>query len=239
MGAAQATRDLHTHHALVFRRAAILIALCVALAAAASSDALHEALLGVLGATREIIAAHEVLGLVTFVVLAAISAMFAFVSIAIIVPAAVVTWGTPVSIGLLWLGWILGGMVTYSIGKFLGRRVVRWLTADEALHKLESYLPVNAPLWLIVVLQLALPSEVPGYVLGLVRFPFTRYAVALGLAELPYTLATVYLGSSFLEGRSGMILIIGSLLALGSVATFSALQRFISGRRPGFQPEGD
>jgi len=83
------------------------------------------------------------------------------------------------------------------------------------------------------------PSEVPGYVLGLVRFPFTRYAVALGLAELPYTLATVYLGSSFLEGRSGMILIIGSLLALGSVATFSALQRFISGRRPGFQPEGD
>ena len=159
MGAAQATRDLHTHHALVFRRAAILIALCVALAAAASSDALHEALLGVLGATREIIAAHEVLGLVTFVVLAAISAMFAFVSIAIIVPAAVVTWGTPVSIGLLWLGWILGGMVTYSIGKFFGRRVVRWLTADEALHKLESYLPANAPLWLIVVLQLACPRR--------------------------------------------------------------------------------
>ena len=239
MGAAPATPDSRSHHALVCRRAALLIALCIALAAAASSNALHEALLRVLGATREIIAEHAVLGVVTFVALAAVSAMFTFVSIAIVVPAAVVAWGAPVSIGLLWLGWILGGIVTYSIGKFLGRGAVRWLTADDALNKLEAYLPANAPLWMIVLLQLALPSEIPGYVLGLLRFPFTRYAVALGLAELPYTLATVYLGSSFVEGRSGMILIIGSLLGLGSVATFLALQRFISERRPDFQPAGN
>lgn len=227
MGPARAARRSRTHLALVCRRAAILIALCIALAAAASSRTLHEALLGVLGATQEIIERHAVLGIVTFVVIAAISAMFAFVSIAIVVPAAVVAWGAPASIGLLWLGWILGGIATYSIGRFLGRTVVRWLTADEALRKLEAYMPANAPLWLIVLVQLALPSEIPGYVLGLLRFPFGRYALALGLAELPYTLATVYLANSFVEGRSGMILTIGAALALGSVVTFYALRRLL------------
>jgi uncharacterized membrane protein YdjX (TVP38/TMEM64 family) len=47
----------------------------------------------------------------------------------------------------------------------------------------------------------------------------------LGLAELPYTFATVYLGASFVEGRVGLILITGALIALLSLVTFHALRR--------------
>lgn len=227
MSVAYVASDSRAYHAMVYRRAAILLALCIALAAAASSSALHDALLDVFAATREIIALHAVLGISTFVVLAAVSAMFTFVSIAIVVPAAVVAWGAPESIGLLWLGWMLGGMATYTTGRFLGRRVVRWMTADEALRKLEHRVRPDTPIWLITLLQLALPSEIPGYVLGLVRYPFARYLVALGLAELPYAVATVYLGRSFVEGRGGLIFVIGVLIALCSLVTFYAFHRIL------------
>lgn len=217
--------DSRTQQTAVYKRAAILLALCAILAGIASSSDLHEALLGVLAVTEDIIGQHPLAGAAAFVVLAAISAMFTFVSIAVIVPAAVFAWGPAASIGLLWLGWILGGATTYGIGKVFGRPVVRWLTAGEALRRLESRIPDDAPLWLITLLQLALPSEIPGYVLGLVRYPFSRYILALALAELPYTFATVYLGASFVEGRVGLILITGALIALLSLVTFHALRR--------------
>lgn len=209
----------------VYKRAAILLVLCAILAGIAASSDLHEALMDVLAVTENIIGQYPLAGAAAFVVLAAISAMFTFVSIAVIVPAAVFAWGAAASIGLLWLGWILGGVATYGIGKFFGRPVIRWLTVGEALRRLESRIPDNAPFWLITLLQLALPSEIPGYVLGLVRYPFFRYVLALGLAELPYTFATVYLGASFVEGRVGLILITGVLIALLSLVTFHALHR--------------
>jgi uncharacterized membrane protein YdjX (TVP38/TMEM64 family) len=207
------------HNRVVYRRAAILLVLCVALAAIASSSALHDALLEVLVATDDIISRHPVAGVFTFVAIAAVSAMFTFVSIAVIVPAAVFAWGTSATAGLLWLGWILGGLATYNIGRHVGRPLVS-LTSNEALHRLESHVPANAPLWLILLLQLALPSEIPGYVLGLVRYPLGRYVLALALAELPYTLATVYLGASFVAGHSMLILGVGSMIALFSLAMF-------------------
>jgi uncharacterized membrane protein YdjX (TVP38/TMEM64 family) len=214
-----------TQQRAVYKRAAILVVLCITLAAIASSSDLHEALMGVLAVTEDIIGQHPIAGAAAFVILAAISAIFTFVSIAVIVPAAVFAWGPAASIALLWLGWILGGAATYGIGKFFGRPVVGWLTAGEALRRVESRIPDNAPLWLITLLQLALPSEIPGYVLGLVRYPFPRYVLALGLAELPYTFATVYLGASFVEGRVGLILITGALIALLSLVTFYAWRR--------------
>ena len=216
---------------MVRRRAAVLAALCVVLAVATSSSTAHELLLRVLDATQSIIERHALLGILTFVVLAAVSAMLAFLSVAVVVPAAVYTWGAPASIGLLWLGWILGGLGSYAVGRYLGRRAVHWVTADRGLRRLEQQLSADTPLWLITLLQLALPSEIPGYVLGLVRYPLARYLIALAVAELPYTVATVYLGSSFVAGRSGLILAIGTVLVLGSVTALHVARQVMTEAR--------
>ena len=217
------------HHALAYRRVAVLLILCLALAWAASSSTLHDALIGVLVATQELIHAHPFFGASMFIVIAAVSAMFTFASIAILVPAAVFTWGTGAAIVALWLGWIAGGIGTYAIGRHLGRPAVRWLISGEALQRLESRIPPAAPFPLILLLQIALPSEIVGYVLGLARYPFLRYAAALALAELPYTLATMYLGNSFIEGRGRMILGIGAAIATLSLLTWYVWRTTIEG----------
>lgn len=214
----------------IYRRVAALVVLVAALAAIASSGLVHEGLVSALSRTDEIIDRYPIVGAGTFVALAATSSMLAFVSIALVVPIAVFTWGGAATIALLWAGWILGGIATYCIGKFLGRPVAAWLAADDALRRWEQRLPRDAPLWLIIVLQLALPSELPGYVLGLLRYPFGRYVAALALAELPYAIATVQLGTSFVEGRSDLILSTGILLAVLSLAAIYVLSRVLSRR---------
>lgn len=214
----------------VWRRAAALVVLCLVLAAVASSEELHAALLQVLQAVEQIIKVHPVLGATLFVVFAAVSAMIAFVSVAVIVPVAIYTWGQGASILLLWLGWILGGVCAYGTARFLGRRVVHWLTAEAGLRRLESVVNSQTPLSLVLLLQLALPSEIPGYLLGLVRYPLPRYLMALALAELPYALATVVLGASFLERRSWLLLVIGLFLVAGSLFAFQALRGRLGAR---------
>ena len=187
-----------THGHRAWRRGAVLVVACVILALVGTSDDLHQALLKVLDAASKLIAERPVLGAFLFVVLSALSAMLAFVSSAVLVPVALYTWGETVCAVLLWLGWILGGATAYNLGRWLGRPVVRWLLPTETLDRYEDRLSTETPFGLIVLLQLALPSEVPGYLLGLVRYPFWRYLLALALAELPYAVGTVYLGESFL-----------------------------------------
>ena len=219
------TLDQAAQYNAVWRRAGVFALLCVALAALTTSEALHEALLELLSASRSIIEQHPVQGAWLFVLLAAVSAMFAFVSIAIVAPVAVYVWGEPLSMLLLWVGWILGGAAAYGIARFFGRAVVHWLTGDAMLHRLEKRVRSDAPFGLILLFQLALPSEIPGYVLGLVRYRFAKYLAALALGEAPYAVATVYLGANFVEARSGLVLALGLSLAALSVGAFYFLRK--------------
>jgi uncharacterized membrane protein YdjX (TVP38/TMEM64 family) len=219
------TGTLPADRRTAWRRAVALVLLCILLAAVASSESLHAALLSVLAAGEQIVRTHPVLGATLFVVFAAASAMIAFVSVAIVVPIAIYTWGQGPTILLLWLGWILGGACAYGVARYLGRGVVRWLTADAGLKRLESVVNDRTPFSLVLLLQLALPSEIPGYLLGLVRYPLARYLFALAAAELPYAFATVLLGASFLERRGGMLLAIGLVLVAGSLLAMGRLGR--------------
>lgn len=223
--------ELLAQHRVVWRRAALLALLCVAFAAVTASENLHHALLDVLAASKEVIVVHPVQGPLLFVLLAAVSAMLAFVSIAIVVPVAVFAWGEPLSMLLLWVGWILGGAIAYSIARYLGRPVVRWLTAATTLRRVERRIRADTPFGLILLFQLGLPSEIPGYVLGLARYPFGKYLLALALAELPYTIATVYLGASFVSAQSGLVLAVGLSIAALSVGAFYLLRKRMRANR--------
>lgn len=201
-----------------------LIGLGCALYVAVSSDGIYSWLISLVTAVGEIVSTRPVLGAVLFVLLSAASAMVAFFSTGVIVPVALVTWGAGGTFALLWLGWILGGIVAYSVSRFLGRRVVAALTSGEALAYGDR-ISAQAPFGLILLFQLGLPSEIPGYVLGVVRYPFLTYLTALALAELPYAVATVYLGDSFLERRAVLLVGIGLAIVGLSVLAFHSLHR--------------
>jgi uncharacterized membrane protein YdjX (TVP38/TMEM64 family) len=209
-----------------WRHALTLGLLIAGLAALATSDAAHQLFVRVVGVAEGVISAHPVLGISLFIVLSALSAMLAFFSTAIITPIAVETWGELLSIAFLWIGWMLGGMTAYGIGRTLGRPVVRALTSPDAVERFENRISSHAPFGLVFLFQLAMPSEVPGYVLGLGRYSFPKYLVILGMVELPFAIGTVHLGASFLEQRTAMLLAIGAAgVALTTWAIYTLQKR--------------
>ena len=104
-------------------------------------------------------------------------------------------------------------MCAYGLGRTFGRRLVQALSSAPALERYEHRLSRRAPFGLVLLFQVAVPSEVPGYLLGLLRYPPGKYLAALALAELPYAVATIYLGSGFIERQTSLMVGVGVTLA--------------------------
>ena len=81
----------------------------------------------------------------------------------------------------------------------------------------------------VLLFQLALPSEIPGYVLGIVRCRPAIYLAALALAELPYAVGTVYLGESFVRGDYALLVGLGAVGIAGIATAFHHLHRRLGG----------
>ena len=114
---------------------------------------------------------------------------------------------------LLWLGWFLGGVVSYTIGRSLGRPAVDALLRNRRRDELERRLPAARGFLGALSIQLVFPSDLGGYFFGLLHYPRASYLAALACAELPYALGTVYLGAAFME-RAYVPLLVGGALAL-------------------------
>jgi uncharacterized membrane protein YdjX (TVP38/TMEM64 family) len=220
---------LARHHHL--RNGVILLAF-VALAGLLSIDRVHVWLHAVLTAATPSVAAHPLLGRVVFVLLAAASAVLAFFSSAVLVPGAVYAWGKAATIALLWLGWTFGGAFTYAIGRVMRRPLLRTLGASKRFESYLRRIPSTIRWPLVLLLQLALPSEVPGYLCGFLRVRFAVYLSALALAEMPYAIGTVLVGETVLQRRPGWLLVLGAAGVLLSLGAYRLLHRQLDRRPP-------
>ena len=198
------TRHLNHRHML-------LLGVIIAVAGFITvSDVLHSKSEEIITASEAFISSFPLLGILLFVLLAMISAMLAFFSSAILVPIGVYTWGSAGCFFLLWAGWLLGGITSFCIGRYLGRSVTAKLIGEARVAQFETQLSRHAKFFHILLFQAAVPSEVPGYLLGILGYRFWLFLLALAIVELPYALGTVYLGEKFLERDIVLFLLIGS-----------------------------
>lgn len=204
------------------KRATVLLACVLLVAAAAASRPVHDAAQAGIDAAEGMIARHAVAGAVVFVVLSGLSAMVVFFSTAVITPVAIDAYGTLPALLLLWLGWVGGGVVAYAIGHFFGHRVAGWFIDPDRLREYEARARGLVRFNHVLLFQLAVPSEIPGYVLGLAGCRFRTYLAGVALAELPFAIGAVYLGESFLQRDYLLVLAIG---IAGVALTWFAFRR--------------
>lgn len=202
------------------RRRTIVVSLLLALLVAiAAFQPLHDALAAWSARAGTLIEGHGVAGPAVFLLLSMLSAMLAFFSTAVLIPITVTAWGKTATLLLLWTGWFLGGVVSFAIGRFLGRPVVRHFIAADRLDKYEREIRKLVGFPQLLLLQFALPSEIPGYVTGMLRFRPRRYFLALAIGELPFAIGAVFLGESFLHGNLVTVILVG---AAGIAMTWTA-----------------
>jgi uncharacterized membrane protein YdjX (TVP38/TMEM64 family) len=143
------------------RRIVILLAMIGAIAVVAAIEPFHRVARSAIAVAEPVIQQHPVIGAVVFVLLSALSAMVVFFSTAVITPVAVDAFGPLTALLLLWLGWILGALAAYAIGRFLGRRVVTWFLDPRKLHEYEQRATRLVSFRRVLLFQLAVPSEIP------------------------------------------------------------------------------
>lgn len=209
-------------------RALVLLALVIALVAAAASDTLHAFGTRLIDRAEPAIVAHPLAGALLFLALSALSAMVVFFTSALLTPLAVDAFGPLLSILLLWAGWVAGGMTAWAIGRFFGERLVSWFVSLERLRAYEEHARRLSTFGHVLLFQLAVPSEIPGYVLGLAGCPFRTFASAMALAELPIAIGAVYLGQGFLSRDYWLLLSVG---IAGIAATSLAVRHAIRAAR--------
>ena len=170
------------------------------------------------GWAKDFIASNPVMGILVFFLFSMLSAMLAFASSAVLVPAANLVWGKFVTFLLLWGGWMAGAIAAFGIGRLARPLLVR-LGYKEKLAKYGEYVSQRMRFWMVLLFCFAVPSEIPGYVLGGVRYPLWKFVVAIGVSEAVYAVGLVFAGESLLAAKPvPLIFIAGALIAIGAVA---------------------
>ncbi|MEK7636363.1 MAG: VTT domain-containing protein [Patescibacteria group bacterium] len=152
------------------------------------------------------------MGAGVFMVLAVLSVMFVFFSSIWLVPIALLAWGNTLTAIMLFSSWLLGGIFSYLIGKYIGYPIVRKIISEEKINNYSDiFSQTRESFSLIVLSRFVLPSEVPSYLLGMVRYPFLKYLLATAISEIPYVFFAVYFVEAIIKKNTITFLIFGIL----------------------------
>ncbi len=172
------------------------LVLIIAIIAAAfifwSSSALQDEYLQLVGFFEHHAETRPVLTILVFLALSALSVMFFFFSSVLLVPIAVSVWGSLMTTLLLLVGWFLGAIFSYILGRYAGYSILKYFIPLRKLDYYRDLFSKNSSLPLIFLMRFAVPSEIPGYALGIFRLHFLKYLLITVLAEIPYAFVTVY-----------------------------------------------
>jgi len=144
---------------------------------------------------------YPVLSIIIFVGLSALSTMLTFFSSVLLVPVAVVLWANPLTVSFLLFGWLIGAIFSYLIGRCGGYPLVQKFAPIKRVEYYHRLVAERLGFWIIFLFRLTLPSEIPGYLLGIVRYSFAKYLLITFLAEMPYAIYVVYAIDSIIDKK--------------------------------------
>jgi uncharacterized membrane protein YdjX (TVP38/TMEM64 family) len=162
-----------------------------------------------------------VLGVLLFVALGAVSALFAFFSTSALIPVALGAWGPVWTALFVWLGWTLGGLASYAGGRWLGRPAIDRFDRSGSVSRWLGRIQPETPSLIVALLLLSLQSELAGAVLGMARYPFTRYLVVLAGVEAVLSALSVAAGMGLVERDTRLLVgasVVFIVLAVGALA---------------------
>lgn len=151
-------------------------------------------------------AQNEILIVAIFIALAALSAMLSPFSSLPLVPVAIIIWGNFLTGVFLLIGWLTGEILAYAIGYYAGYPLVKQLSSFERVKYYQEKISRKAEFWLILLFRFSMPAEIPGYVLGIIRYNFGKYFLATFLAELPFAFISSYAGNALIENNPAIFM---------------------------------
>lgn len=163
---------------------------------------------------------NEPLALLVFVLLSLGAALISPLTNIPLVPFAVVIWGAVPTTALLLIGWLLGDVVAYGIGRQFGHRGISYFIGAERLDEWSHAVKKHTNFYRALFLRLILPAEL-GYAFGIIKYPFRSYVIITFIAELPFAIVSTYASEAIIAGDiTKFVVLFGALCVL----VFSAVK---------------
>jgi uncharacterized membrane protein YdjX (TVP38/TMEM64 family) len=143
---------------------------------------------------------NEFLSIFVFISLGTLSTMLSSFSSAPLVPIAVIVWGSNPTALYLLTGWMVGDVLSYIIGYYAGNPILKkFVRLDEKIDYYRKKIPPNAQFKLVFFFIMSMPSEVPNYTLGTLRYNFLKYFLTITLGEMIFAFVTAYAGQALVQ----------------------------------------
>jgi uncharacterized membrane protein YdjX (TVP38/TMEM64 family) len=165
-------------------------------------------------ALQEALDEHTGPGILLYLGLNIVDALFAPGATLPLIPVAVRVWGRLPAALLTIAGWTAGSLLAFLIARRWGGPIVEKLVPLERVKQMRGYLPENL-FWSVVLFRAVLPMDVISYVIGLFTdMPTREYLFATLLGLVPSALLLTALGK-MPNGYDVIMLGVGGLAAAG------------------------
>lgn len=148
---------------------------------------------------QSLIQKDEGLTILIFIGLSAAMTMLSSFIRVLPIPIALILWGNTPTMLYLLLGWLIGDALSYLIGYSAGNPVVKKFFSLEKIDYYREKIPPRAEFKLILFFVVAMPAEIPNYVLGSIRYDFAKYFIATIFSEVVYVLLSVGTGRTLIQ----------------------------------------
>lgn len=148
---------------------------------------------------KELVARDERTAMMVFVLLSALTALISPLTNIPLVPFAVALWGSELTVVLILLGWLLGDIVAYIIGRYLGYATISYIFSREHIDGWSGVVKKHTNFTRALFARFVFPAEL-GYAFGIIKYNFSHYLAITFLAELPFALVSAYASEAVLAG---------------------------------------
>lgn len=178
------------------------------------SASLHDMLLSIADRLEEYAHTYPLFARTLFVGFATLSGVVSLFSSVALVPVAVIIWGSSETVVLLVSGWIIGNIITYTIGRYGAHPLIGRFLPEEKIALYRQKIPPRSELGLLFLFRFITPAEITGYLLGLMRYEFGKYLLITVFSEIPIAILAVYLGEAVIVGKQAVFWGGGILVAV-------------------------
>ena len=172
---------------------------------------------------------NQIMSVAIFIGLAIISTMFSSFSSVPLVPIAILVWGNWLTALLLFIGWTAGDALSYWIAYFAGNPIAKKLIPFEKIEFYRKKIPPDAEFKLVFFFIMSMPSEIPGYTLGTLRYNFKRYLPITAFGEFIWAPVTAFAGQALIEKNLVLFAAAIGFMLLFFAYSFGLFRKYLKG----------
>jgi uncharacterized membrane protein YdjX (TVP38/TMEM64 family) len=140
---------------------------------------------------------HFILAALLFFLFSILSVLLGPLTSSPLVPIAVAVWGKWLTFFLLMAGWVVGGTISYFIGRSVGYVLLLRFVSREQIESWRTFISRETNFLFALLFRFAMPAET-GYVFGLVRYELWKFLLVTILVEIPVAIALIFVGDALI-----------------------------------------